>query len=128
MPAKKSLKRIFWVILAVTLIVWIGVGLYYLTGKEKKKPPTSPSQTTQKDFTPWTTEYSPNEPVKIIEGVYTHLDWGKRQFILESDGQMFTFTIPQDIKQFFMPGTKYSLRIYYYEKDGKLIFVSGKKL
>ena len=131
MPTQFSVKRIFWVVLAITLIVWIGVGIYYLTTKKSEKLTKTPSPSspiTQQEFTPWTTEYSSEQPVKEMEGVYDFLDYKNSQFALESDGETYFFTIPKDVKKFIMPGNKLKLRIYYQVKDSKLIFISAKNL
>ena len=124
------IKRIFWIVLAFTLIVWIGVGIYFKILKKPagiRKTVPQPSSLIEQEFVPWTTAYSPDEPMWTVEGIYTGLRIGS-QFTLDSNGQTMIFSLPKDIDQFYMPGTNYKLRIYYQEKDGRLVFVSGEKL
>ena len=51
------IKKIFWVVLVITLIVWIGVGIYFLRNSTPKNFPASPkttstfpSQATEPDY------------------------------------------------------------------------------
>jgi len=120
MPIKKK----FWIVLAFTLIVWVGAGLYYLKAKKVAIPIPL---TAEEEFTPWTSEYSPEQPVKTAEGFYGTFDYQNSQFTLEADDKTYLFTIPKDIKRFIMPGTKFRLKVYYQEKNGKLIFVSAER-
>ena len=123
-------KKKFWIVLTITLIVWIGVGIYYLTTRKSEtseKQPLQLPQSTKQEFNPWTADYSPNEPVLIAEGFYGIFYYQNSLFTLEADDKTYLFIIPKDIKRFIMPGTKFRLKVYYQEKNGELIFVSAER-
>ena len=124
MPTQLSVKRIFWVVLAVALIIWVGVGMFLLT---TKKPAVPISPTVEQEFKPWTNEYSPEQPLKTVEGFYGIFDYQNSHFTLEVDDKTYSFIIPQDVKGFIMPGTKFRLKIYYQERDDKLILIAGER-
>ena len=123
MSTQFPVKRIFWIVLTVMLIVWIGVGLYFLSTKSTQSTKQSAPSLSFEPFP--STTILPNEAIKTVEGVYTHLNADNNQFTLQSEDQTFIFTLPPGA-MFFQPDTR--LKVYYQKKGSKFNFVGVKIL
>lgn len=91
-------KKTFWVVLAITLIVWIGVGIYYLRSSPSSKVQVTPS--------PRVATFPPSQPtelpvsenfdeVEFIEGNF--VDWEE---IEDSPDRYILLTDPKTNKAF----------------------------
>ena len=133
-----SLRKVSLVGLVLAILVWVGVGIYYLTTKSPEAPssigtlpiPTPTPATSAISFQfPGIPKISDTPPdTKAVEGLITKTEPGG--FDLKSGGQTYTFFLDQNSRFIFPEESEgvvvgEGMKVYYKEKDDKLYVING---
>lgn len=130
----RNLPKPFWPLLILTVVLWVGVGIYYFSTKttEVSKETTSQPSPTEIFSTP-TPVCPPDVPpdTKMIEGIIGQLESG--ELVITSNGQDLHFSLGEDRFLRFADASKgvvvgAKLKVYYQEENGTLKFISAMVL
>lgn len=146
------LKKIFWIVLIITVLLWIGVGVYYFQPNILSQPQfdqlqieleTKEADTTIENIETTTVLKKEKAPahqppkekisdvpldVPSVVGIITETTKG--QFIIQADKKDYAFFLDNNSQLFFPEESEgvvigERMKIYYKEKDGQLYVVEG---